>query len=265
MSKSFGTPDNYALTVSRKNLRYFLVLLITLSIIAHLAGFTAGLAITSPVISYIPLSLLIVLLLVAKRRVSRILDDLQSAAIAFRKGADGMTLTADTLTHLPDTYFVFHNVNHPSFGGHVDHIVVGPTGVFVLETKDWRGMITLAGQGLLTLDGKHDQTHAVETTLGLSRKLKLQIENLSKIETFIQAVMVFPHASVHVIPGTRCNLAVQRLDRLVEYIERPVPTRQLTSQQVDTISRDLQILLKIDMGKRVPMTATTHAALALEP
>jgi len=40
---------------------------------------------------------------VAKRRVSRIIEDLQDAAIAFRKGADGMTLTADALTNLPDT------------------------------------------------------------------------------------------------------------------------------------------------------------------
>ena len=244
MSKSFGTPDNYALTVSRKNFRYFLILLIAIAVIAHLAGFTAGLAITSPVISYIPLALLIVLLWVAKRRVSSILDDLQAAAIAFRKGADGMTLTADTLTHLPDTYSIFHDVIHPSFGGHIDHIVIGPTGVFVLETKDWRGMVVLSGQGILTLDGKHDQTPAANITLGLAKNIEVKIAALSNINTFVQAVMVFPHASVHIMPGTRSNLTVQRLDRLVDYVSKPVPARQLTPLQAETIIRDLQALFK---------------------
>ncbi|MEI7900688.1 MAG: nuclease-related domain-containing protein [bacterium] len=250
MSKSFGIPDNYALTVARKNLRYFVVLLVAITVIAHLAGFTAGLAITSPVVSYIPLTLLIVLLWVAKRRVSRILEDLQAAAIAFRKGADGMTLTADALTNLPDTYAVFHDVVHPSFEGNIDHVVVGPTGVFALETKDWRGMVTLASQGVLTLDGKHDQTPVVTTVLGLARNLKQKIEVLSSVDVFVQAVMVFPHASVHVMPGTRCNLAVQRLDSLVEYITNPVPFRQLTPQQTETITHDLQALFKLGLAQK---------------
>ncbi len=244
MSRSFGTPSNYALTVSRKNLRYFLILVVAIAVIAHLAGFTAGLAITSPVISYIPLTLLIVLLWVAKRRVSRILEDLQDAAIAFRKGADGMTLTADALTNLPDSYAVFHDVTHPSFGGHIDHIVVGPTGVFAIETKDWRGMITLSGQGILTIDSKHDQTPAVTTTLNRAQSLQLQLHDNSCIDTFVQGVMVFPHASVHVMPGTRCALAVHRLDRLVEYLTKTAPSRQLTSLQADTITRNLLALLK---------------------
>ena len=242
MSKSFGTPDNDALEASRKNFRYFLILLVAIAVIAHLAGFTAGLAITSPVISYIPLTLLLALLWVAQRRVARILDDLQDAAIAFRKGANGVTLTADALTHLPDTFTVFHNVSHPSFSGSIDHIVVGPTGIFALEVKDWRGMVALSGPGALTVDGKHDQTPAVKTTLALAQDLKLKIEALSGIDSFVQAVMVFPHASVHILPGTRSNLTVQRLDRLVEYIEKPVSSRQLTSQQVATVACDLQEL-----------------------
>jgi hypothetical protein len=249
MSKSFGTPYNNALTVSRRNMRYFLAMLIAIAVIAHLAGFTAGLAITSPVIACIPLSLLLVLLWVAKRRVSRILDDLQTAAIAFRKGADGITLTADALTNLPDTYTIFHDVFHPDFNGKVDHIVIGPTGVFALEVKDWRGMITLSGQGVLSVDGKHDQTPTVNTTLAQAQSLRLKIESLSNIDSFVQAVMVFTHASVYVMPGTRCNLAVQRLDRLTEYITRPVPVRQLTPQQTAAIVRDLRVFLNLGSRK----------------
>ena len=56
--------------------------------------------------------------------------------------------------------------------------------------------------------------------------------------------MVFPMASVTVEPGTRCNLDVQTLKTLEDYLKRPAPARQLTSQQVTTITRDLQALFK---------------------
>ena len=244
MAKSFGASSNYALTVSQKNQRYFLMLLVAIAVIAHLAGFTAGLAIMSPVISYIPLCLLIALLWVAERRVVRILEELQTAAIAFRKCADGMTLTADALGNLPDTYSIFHDFSHPSLGGNIGHIVVGPTGVFALAPKDWRGMVTLSGPGILTLDSKYDQTPVVENTLGHAKNLKQKIPTLANIEAFVQAVLVFPHASVYVLPGTRCTLDVQRLDRLMEYITKPVATRQLTPPQVEAVTRDLQALYK---------------------
>ncbi|WP_084062218.1 nuclease-related domain-containing protein [Desulfofundulus thermosubterraneus] len=38
--------------------------------------------------------------------------------------------------------------------GNIDHIMVGPTGVFVIETKSHFGEITFSPDGNLLLDGK---------------------------------------------------------------------------------------------------------------
>ncbi len=47
----------------------------------------------------------------------------------------------------------FYVVNAlPCRGGDIDHIVIGPTGVFVIETKGYRGKIAIA-DGALTRDG----------------------------------------------------------------------------------------------------------------
>lgn len=45
------------------------------------------------------------------------------------------------LTKLPDSYAVFHDLPYP--GGDIDHIVIGPTGLFVLDTKSHSGKVVI--------------------------------------------------------------------------------------------------------------------------
>jgi hypothetical protein len=247
MPKTFGNPGNYVLAEARRKFcRFLFVALFGLLILGYLCGLQHGLALSKN--KYASLATLALLVPVAiafftRRHISRQADSLLDQAIAYRKGAEGEGLTADDLSNLPDTYSVFHDLTHPSIGGNIDHIVVGPTGVFALETKNWRGMVTLSGQGTLTVDGKHDKTKDGKAILGRALNLKKKIEALSNISTFVQAVMVFPKASVSVQPETRCVLTVLRLDLLEEHLKRP-SSRPLTPAQVDTITRDLQALFK---------------------
>ncbi len=78
-----------------------------------------------------------------------------------RLGASGETRVAAILQdHLDDRYVVFNDVVIASGRerAQVDHLVLGPTGVIVLETKNWAG--TLSGQAasatwtLATPDGR---------------------------------------------------------------------------------------------------------------
>lgn len=68
----------------------------------------------------------------------------------FYKGARGEERVAGILGGLPDAYHVFNDfvAGH----AHVDHVVVGPAGVFAIETKFWRGKVTLE-DGHVLLDG----------------------------------------------------------------------------------------------------------------
>ena len=60
---------------------------------------------------------------------------------SFFKGARGEEHVAGLLAGLPAGYHVFHDF---AVGGyHVDHVVVGPTGIFSVETKSWRGSVTV--------------------------------------------------------------------------------------------------------------------------
>ncbi len=44
------------------------------------------------------------------------------------------------LQELPDDYYVFHDLEFPGFN--IDHVVLGPNGIFLVETKSQKGNIT---------------------------------------------------------------------------------------------------------------------------
>ena len=67
------------------------------------------------------------------------------------KGARGEERVSWILRSLPDTYHVFNDF--VAGRKHVDHVVVGPAGVFSVETKCWRGKVTLE-EGHILLDGQ---------------------------------------------------------------------------------------------------------------
>ena len=55
------------------------------------------------------------------------------------------------MANLPESYHVFNDF--VAGGTHVDHVVVGPAGVFAVETKYWRGKVTVE-DGHILLDGQ---------------------------------------------------------------------------------------------------------------
>jgi hypothetical protein len=68
---------------------------------------------------------------------------------AWRRGAEGERRTArllDRLTH--DGYVVFHDLAVPGSPANVDHLVVGPTGVFLIDSKQWTGSVHQSADGL---------------------------------------------------------------------------------------------------------------------
>lgn len=69
---------------------------------------------------------------------------------AFFKGARGEERVAGLLEALPDAWHVFHDFE--TGGYHVDHVLVGPTGVYSVETKNWRGRVAVE-DGEVIVDG----------------------------------------------------------------------------------------------------------------
>jgi Nuclease-related domain len=68
---------------------------------------------------------------------------------SWRRGAQGerhMARLLDRLTR--DGYVVFHDLAVPGSLANVDHLVIGPTGVFVIDSKQWTGSVHQSADGL---------------------------------------------------------------------------------------------------------------------
>ncbi len=62
-----------------------------------------------------------------------------------RKGRRGERLITDLLGRLPDEYCLVNDVMFPRSRGNVDHVLIGPCGVVVIETKRLAGHIRCNG------------------------------------------------------------------------------------------------------------------------
>jgi hypothetical protein len=68
-----------------------------------------------------------------------------AATLAWRHGAEGERRTARLLAPLErHGYQVFHDLAVPGSAANVDHVVVGPTGVYVIDSKRYRGRLRYA-------------------------------------------------------------------------------------------------------------------------
>jgi Nuclease-related domain len=72
-------------------------------------------------------------------------------ARAWQRGAHGERHTAHLLRRLHrDGFVVFHDLAVPgNTSANVDHLVIGPTGVFVIDSKQWTGSVHQGADGLV--------------------------------------------------------------------------------------------------------------------
>jgi hypothetical protein len=64
----------------------------------------------------------------------------------YRGGWQGEKEVATLLSStLSDDYYLLNDLYLQDGGGDIDHIVLGPNGIFVLETKNWKGSIFCNG------------------------------------------------------------------------------------------------------------------------
>lgn len=92
---------------------------------------------------------------------------------SFFVGARGEERVAGVLATLPETYHVFHDFvadGHP-----VDHVVLGPAGVFAIETKNWRGKVTVE-DGHVLVDGHLADRSPLQQTLREGDAVQRELE-----------------------------------------------------------------------------------------
>ncbi len=65
--------------------------------------------------------------------------------IIWSKGSEGEKLVTRSLRQLNDNYYLINGITLSDSRGDTDHIVLGPNGIFVIETKNYSGEISCDG------------------------------------------------------------------------------------------------------------------------
>ena len=171
------------------------------------------------------------------KRYSRVIDKWSNERIRYLEGGRIEALVAMHLRRLPDSYHVFHNVPCAK-GGDLDHIVVGPTGVFALSTKSYKGHVVRRPNGTITLNGHplDELDEAQQLALWLATRLK---SALGDQVPYVRPVLVLPLAEVSV-PATENNVWIVTDTNLQEVIAPEKPKKSIGGSRIALLVEEMK-------------------------
>ena len=100
-------------------------------------------------------------------------NKLTAEADAWEQGAAGEQDTALELATLGPHYTALHDLRIAGSKANVDHVVIGPTGVFVIDSKNHTGKITFSKGTLWS--GKYPQTWKLDALRFEARHIRLRV------------------------------------------------------------------------------------------
>ena len=150
-------------------------------------------------------------------------------------GYAGERNTAHQLKFIGPEYRVFNGRRVRSRTGsqEIDHIVVGPNGVFHIESKNWSGDIRFTEQGV----ERDKEKHEGDPTAQLYRHEYVLKELLRAhhLKADVTGILCFTHENCRLV-GRSPAFETLKLDRLVHFIKNYRPKTPLTPRQVEEIA-----------------------------
>jgi hypothetical protein len=142
---------------------------------------------------------------------------------------------------LSDDYFLLNDLHLRGGGGDVDHIILGPNGVFVLETKNWNGDITCHGN---EWQRKGKRSFKGSPSLQVKRnaaKVRQIIDSspfLRELDVWVEGIVVFTnkHATLHLDSPT---VPILRLHQLPAHLLLQRNHNSYSQQQLEVIGKEI--------------------------
>ncbi|MCW3996894.1 MAG: NERD domain-containing protein [Candidatus Bathyarchaeota archaeon] len=142
---------------------------------------------------------------------------------------------------LNDDYYLVNDLSLQNGGGDIDHVVLGPNGIFVLETKNWSGNITCNGDNWQRTGKRGFSAQPSHQAKRNAMRIKRLIDNsasLRSLNVWVEGIVVFTnkHATLHLNNPT---VPVLKLQNLPHYIITHSNTRRYSAQELQAIAKEI--------------------------
>ncbi|MBI4260970.1 MAG: NERD domain-containing protein [Actinobacteria bacterium] len=136
--------------------------------------------------------------------------------VPYLKGLRGEIAVAEILEDLGQYgYRALHDID--TGHGNIDHVLVGPAGVFAIETKNWSGAVWMK-RGALVRNGREDRdatAQAVRSAMEVKRRLRR-----AGLDVWVDAILVSVGAPVKGSPLRLRHVTVVSSGDLGAFIRR---------------------------------------------
>jgi len=149
---------------------------------------------------------------------------------AWRRGADGEEEVAKQLNKLGDSWRILHGVPVGSNGTDIDHVLIGPAGVFTLNTKNHLGKRVTVYEYVIYVSGTK-QPYLAKSRAEGKRSSKI-LSGACGFEVTVNPMIVIM-ASEIVFKGSPNDVKVIGRREVAEWIGRQNP--RLSPEQVESI------------------------------
>ncbi|HSV48702.1 MAG TPA: nuclease-related domain-containing protein [Candidatus Acidoferrales bacterium] len=157
-------------------------------------------------------------------------------------GWQGEKQVAKHLTNsLSDDYYLINDLYLHGGGGDIDHLVLAPNGIFVLETKNWSGNISCVGD-----EWYRDRGHAAGSSPSNQvkrnvTKIKSIIDsspNLRALGIWVEGIVVITnnHATLQLKNATVTAL---KLPQLPNYLVARGGAKRFSGEQLEAIGKEI--------------------------
>ena len=160
--------------------------------------------------------------------VERFMDKQIRIARTEEDGADGEKEIIPYLKQLPDTFTVVCDLDFADSYGNIDHLIIGPTGIFSIDVKNWKGTVIADGKGELLVNGRPTDKRHIRNFTARTMDLRSRLDALTKLDPFIQCVFVFPHTHLQAKWGSTGYVHCIHADQLVDYITQGKAGKPIT-------------------------------------
>jgi hypothetical protein len=173
------------------------------------------------------------------------LDKFERERHAMRRGADGEVKIARILGDLPDEFRIINGLSTPF--GDLDHIVVGPTGVYIVDSKNWRGVVASDGQGELLLNGNPTDKPTIRPIVARMMSVREKVGTLCGFDPpFFKVLLAFPAARVEARWGTTGAATCLTDEQLHAHIMEERNANNMDERRIDSIARAFLALATMD-------------------